>query len=72
VITYNKKLYIIELKKWYGKEYEEKGYKQLAEYLGAKKSDKGYMVMFDFRKTSKEYSRTWIDVNEKSIYEVVV
>ena len=72
VITYNKKLYIIELKKWYGKEYEDKGYKQLADYMKAKKTNMGYIVMFDFRKTKKEYSRTWLDVNGKNIYEVVV
>ena len=72
VITYNKKLFIIELKKWYGKEYEEKGHKQLADYLMTKKADKGYMVMFDFRKTVKEYSRAWLDVYGKSVYEVIV
>lgn len=72
VITYNRMLYVVELKKWYGKEYEERGYSQLAEYLRIRKSDKGYMVMFDFRKTDKKYSRNWIEVDGKKIYEIVV
>lgn len=72
VITYNKKLYIIELKKWYGKKYEEKGYKQLAGYLDTKKTDTGYMVVFDFRKTGKKYVRKKHNINGKTIYEVVV
>lgn len=29
------------------------------------------MVMFDFRKEKKEYSKGWIDVDGKRIYEVV-
>ena len=36
VLTYNNKEYVIELKKWYGKAHEEKGYTQLAEYLDIK------------------------------------
>jgi len=71
VITYNKKEYIIELKKYYDKPREEKGHKQLAEYLRIKNISKGYMVTFNFNK-SKEYTREWIDVDGKRIYEVVV
>ena len=71
VITYNKKEYIIELKKYYDKPREEKGHKQLAGYLEIKNMEKGYMVVFDFRK-NKEYTNEWIEVEEKKIYEVVV
>ena len=71
MITYNKKEYIIELKKYYDKPREEKGYKQLAEYLEIKNMEEGYMVVFDFRK-NKEYTNEWIEVEEKKIYEVVV
>jgi len=33
VITYEKRMYIIELKIWRGKEYHKKGLIQLGEYL---------------------------------------
>ncbi|HBY19813.1 MAG TPA: AAA family ATPase, partial [Clostridiales bacterium] len=58
-------------KKWYGKAKEDKGHKQLAEYLEIKGADKGYMVMFNFRKR-KKYTKEWIEVDGKHIYEVVV
>ena len=68
----NKKQYIIELKKWYGKEYEEKGYEQLAQYLEVKKEQAGYLIVFDFRKTHKEYTRGWLQECDKRIYRIVV
>ncbi|HBY20874.1 MAG: hypothetical protein A2Y24_07215 [Clostridiales bacterium GWE2_32_10] len=71
IITYNQKRYIIELKKWYGKAREEKGYNQLAEYIEIKNMDEGYMVMFDFNK-KKRYKNEWIEVEGKRIYEIVV
>ena len=71
VITYNKKEYIIELKKYYDKPREEKGYKQLAEYLEIKNIAKGYIVVFDFTK-DKNYTQKWIEVEGRNIYEVVV
>ena len=71
IVTYNKERFIIELKKWYGKAKEDKGHKQLAEYLEIKGADKGYMVMFNFRKR-KKYTKEWIEVDGKHIYEVVV
>lgn len=71
VITYNSKEYIIELKKWYGKKYEERGLNQLAEYLEIRKNEKGYVVVFDFS-SDKHYKQEWIKVDEKDIYEVVV
>lgn len=72
IITFNQRQYIIELKKWYGREYEEKGYEQLARYVDIKNEKEGYLVMFDFRKTKKEYSRNMLTINGKKIYEVVV
>lgn len=50
VITYNKKMYIIELKIWRGQEYHKKGLTQLGEYLNQYKLDDGYLLIFDFRK----------------------
>lgn len=51
VITYNKKMYIIELKIWRGEEYHKKGLIQLGEYLEQYSLSEGYLLIFDFRKT---------------------
>jgi hypothetical protein len=50
VLTYNKKMYIIELKIWRGEEYHNKGLTQLGEYLEQYNLDEGYLLVFDFRK----------------------
>jgi hypothetical protein len=50
VITYEKKMFILELKIWYGEEYHKKGQLQLAEYLEQYGMDEGYLLIFDFRK----------------------
>lgn len=50
VITYEKKMYILELKKWYGEEYHKRGEFQLAEYLDQYGLEEGYLLIFDFRK----------------------
>ncbi|WP_461206353.1 AAA family ATPase [Clostridium sp. DL1XJH146] len=50
VLTYEDKMYIIELKKWYGEEYHKRGLVQLGEYLDQYGIDEGYLLVFDFRK----------------------
>jgi hypothetical protein len=50
VITYNKKMYILELKRWRGEEYHKKGLIQLGEYLEQYNLSEGYLLIFDFRK----------------------
>lgn len=50
VITYEKKMFILELKIWYGEEYHKKGQIQLGEYLEQYGMDQGYLLIFDFRK----------------------
>ena len=63
VITYEKELYILELKIWRGEEYHKKGLIQLGQYLNQYNMEEGYLLIFDFRKT-REVS--------KGIEEVVV
>ena len=75
VITYNKKMYILELKKWNGEEYHKKGLQQLAEYLEQYSLDKGYLLIFDFRKLrgeagKVEKSDVTFDGKKKEIMEV--
>ena len=75
VITYNKKLYILELKIWKGESYHQSGLVQLAEYLEQYNLDLGYLLIFDFRKekglsgTSKE-ELVKIKDRYKKIFEV--
>ncbi|AQR89944.1 hypothetical protein CLOBY_17060 [Clostridium saccharobutylicum] len=75
VITYNKKMYIIELKIWRGEEYHKKGLIQLGEYLQQYSLSKGYLLIFDFRKTknvSGEMNVIDVEINgnSKKITEV--
>ena len=75
VITYNKKMYILELKIWRGQEYHKKGLIQLGEYLNQYNLEEGYLLIFDFRKTeslSGELKVTDIEIgcNNKKIIEM--
>ncbi|MEG2656890.1 MAG: AAA-like domain-containing protein [Clostridium sp.] len=68
VITYNKKMYILELKRWSGESYHQKGLVQLGEYLDQYDLDRGYLLIFDFRKISGEVGNqkdTVITLGEK-------
>lgn len=74
VITYEKKMYIIELKIWRGEEYHKKGLIQLGEYLEQYELKEGYLLIFDFRKSGLLEkvgdSKVKIDNEEKNIVEV--
>jgi len=77
VITYNKKMYILELKIWRGEEYHKNGIEQLAQYLEQYGLDKGYLLIFDFRKTEKSSGKVEESIfpfggKNKSIVEVYV
>ncbi|AAO36027.1 AAA family ATPase [Clostridium tetani] len=58
VITYNEKMYILELKIWRGEEYHKKGLKQLGEYLNQYGLEEGYLLIFDFRKATNLIGKT--------------
>lgn len=75
VITYNKKMYILELKRWSGESYHQKGLMQLGEYLGQYNLNEGYLLIFDFRRINGEagtMKETTISIGdkEKRIVEV--
>ena len=53
IIDYLGKQYIIEMKIWHGKEYNERGEHQLAEYLDYYHIDKGYMLSFNFNQNKQ-------------------
>lgn len=75
VITYNKRMYILELKKWNGESYHKKGLMQLGEYLEQYDLNEGYLLIFDLRKEKDQRGRieervVTIGEKEKNIVEV--
>ncbi len=71
IIDYLGKQYIIEMKIWRGDSYNERGEKQLKEYLDYYRINKGYLLSFCFNKKSKPEAKT-ISLDGREIVEVVV
>lgn len=71
VITFGSQKFIVELKLWNGRKYEEKGLKQLAEYLEIQGLETGYMLVYNFN-SDKEYSAQWLEIGGRKIFEVAV
>lgn len=71
VITYNREIHIVELKIWHGKDYEDKGIKQLGEYLDYKNQNIGYLLSFCFNK-NMNYKFEWTSYLNKKILIVNV
>ena len=73
VVDYGSDQFIIELKLWKGEEAERKAYNQLLGYMESKKSETGYLLIFDFRKdTNRKRTCEWIKIDGKKIFEVIV
>lgn len=71
IVDYLGQQYVVELKIWHGNSYNERGEKQLLEYLDAYHLDKGYMLSFNFNKT-KEIGVKEISLGDKILVEAVV
>lgn len=71
VVDYAGEQFVIELKIWHGSEYNERGERQLTEYLDYFHHKKGYMLSFNFNK-KKETGVKTITFGEKTIVEAVV
>ncbi len=69
--TYNEHKYIIELKRWYGEVYHEKGVKQLCNYLDIQEEKTGFLVIFEYNKV-KSWHKEWIERDGKRIFAVWV
>ncbi len=59
------------MKIWHGNEYNERGERQLAEYLDYFHLEKGYMLSFNFNQ-KKEIGVKELRVEGKTIIEAVV
>ena len=71
IVDYCGEQFIIELKIWRGNEYNERGERQLADYLDFYHKDKGYMISFNFNKNKITGVRQ-IKAGNKTLIEAVV
>lgn len=71
VIYYHGEQHIIEMKVWRGNAYNERGEKQLSDYLDYFHLNKGYMLSFNFNK-KKEIGVREIFLGDKVLIEAVV
>ena len=71
VIHYNGKRYVLEMKIWHGDRYNEKGEKQILEYLDRFGLTTGYMLSFSFNK-NKVPGVTKVKMGDKVLVEGIV
>lgn len=71
IVDYLGEQFTIELKIWHGNEYNERGERQLVDYLEYFHQDKGYMLSFNFNQ-KKEIGVKEVRVGTKTIVEAVV
>ena len=71
VIVHRGEQFIIELKIWRGNAYNERGERQLSDYLDYFGIKKGYMLSFDFNK-KKEIGVKEVILGDKLLIEAVV
>ena len=71
IVDYRGEQYIIEMKIWRGKEYNDRGEKQISGYLDDYHQRTGYMISFCFNKM-KNPGLNEIVIDDKLIIEAVV
>ncbi len=71
IVEYLGEQFVIEMKIWHGREYNERGEKQLAEYLDYYHINKGYLLSFSFNQ-NKEAGTHTIQLGDKTIFEAIV
>ncbi len=73
IFNYHGKEYVIELKLWYGIEYEISGRNQIARYITTRNLSEGYLITFSFLKNKVVQEQPeWIGHEGKRIYEAVI
>lgn len=71
VVDYLGEQFIVELKIWRGRKYNEDGEKQLIDYMDLYGLDRGYLLTFNFNKNKKVGIKE-VAIREKTILEIVV
>lgn len=71
IVDYAGEQFVIEMKIWRGNEYNERGERQLTDYLEYFHQKKGYMLSFNFNK-KKEVGMKELQIGDKTIVEAVV
>lgn len=71
IVDYCGEQFVIELKIWRGNAYNERGEKQLLDYLNYYHLKKGYMLSFNFNQKKKIGTKT-IHLGERTILEAIV
>ena len=71
IVDYHGEQFIIELKLWRGNAYQERGEKQLLNYLEYYHLDIGYMLSFNFNK-KKQIDIRELQIGNKLLIEAVV
>ena len=71
VINFHSYSYIVELKRWYGEKYHQRGIQQLSDYLDRFGLKTGYLLIFEYAK-DKSWRQEWIEVSGKRVFAVWV
>ncbi|MCI9338702.1 MAG: 9-O-acetyl-N-acetylneuraminate esterase [Lachnospiraceae bacterium] len=71
VVDYRGEQFVVEMKIWRGNEYNERGERQLVEYLDYFRQKKGYMLSFNFNRKKESGIKT-IQLGDKMLVEAVV
>lgn len=71
IVDYRGEQYIIEMKLWHGKEYNNRGEEQLVRYLDDYQQNIGYMISFNFNKKKQPGVREMV-IGNKTLIEAVV
>ena len=71
IVDYGGEQFIVELKIWRGKEYHDRGERQLTEYLDYYHTKRGYLISFNFNQ-KKESGVKELMIGDKVIVEAVV
>ena len=69
VVIYNNERFVLELKTWKGKLYNEQGVEQLLGYMEKLNEKKGYLLTFDFRKKPEKFEPSWRQVEGYEVFE---
>ena len=71
IVDYLGEQFVIEMKIWHGREYHNRGEKQLIQYLNDYHLNKGYMLSFNFNK-KKQIGVHEIVIEGKTLVEAIV